>query len=81
VQGDVEIEPLGEDTDVVLTEAKQEGIPILRGKVQAWSAVLSGYQSMADALSLNSLTGEGDVEGILDLFPRRNPFLPTADLF
>lgn len=81
VQGDIEIAPLYEETDVVFTKATQEGVPILRGDVKGWSAVLSGYQSLADALSLNSLTGEGDLEGILALFPRRYPFLPTADLF
>lgn len=59
------------------------GVPLIAGSVQAWAQVLTGYLSLADALSLHRLSVAAGRAGerIQRLFPRRHPYLPVPDHF
>ncbi len=55
----------------------------IEGDVQAWTQLLTGFHSLADALSLNRLRAfSPDAAGIAEpLFPRRELFVPPPDHF
>jgi len=73
----------GTEVEVENTGRPVAGAPLITGTAQAWAQVLSGYLSLAEALSLHRLAvAAGEVgEDLLRVFPRRDPFLPLPDHF
>jgi predicted acetyltransferase len=73
----------GENVEIRPETADQRFQRRIEGDVAAWSPVLAGYHSLEDALALNRLRAstEKAAEIAAPLFPRRDPFIPSADHF
>lgn len=79
----VTIEGDGKDVDLRVATEAENARRRISGDVRGWTPVLLGFHSLPDAVALGRLQpfSEATAAQSASLFPRRSPFVPSADHF